>query len=414
VKIVSDLPMPPGDPAAIEDAAAAIGRYAVQVGDLAAATHRTMTGVVAGGEWTGSAVDAYTVWTRGLVRGVAGMEEPFAQVPRAVAGYAAALRTAQARVGEYNDCQQRAAAFQGPVSPAMSSSVQAGLQALRAYAEDALTALDQAADAAGRALNSIAETLDHVFGASGPFRAWLENVTRPWDAAAADAILEVLEGKGEEAEKAAEWAREGLPEELAKTMNEMLKAPLSEAAARTNLADAAASGDLQELDAILERWQNLRGAAQAFTDDWGAETSPLLARLLPGLKGLGAAADAATVIGGVYTMISPPEYDGGNLRAIDRVAGGAAAFGGAAGLAVTAGVDFSALSIGAFGLSFVPVAGQVLAVGAGLYLAGDWAYHHTHQIAHAFDTARHTAAHYADDVGHAASTGLSDITDGIL
>ncbi len=37
-------------------------------------------------------------------------------------------------------------------------------------------------------------------------------------------------------------------------------------------------------------------------------------------------------------------------------------------------------------------------VGAGLYLVGDWAYHNTHQIAHTFDSARHTAAHYADDL----------------
>jgi hypothetical protein len=39
-----------------------------------------------------------------------------------------------------------------------------------------------------------------------------------------------------------------------------------------------------------------------------------------------------------------------------------------------------------------------VAAAAGLYLVGDWAYHNTHLIAHTFDSARHTAAHYADDL----------------
>jgi hypothetical protein len=54
------------------------------------------------------------------------------------------------------------------------------------------------------------------------------------------------------------------------------------------------------------------------------------------------------------------------LSSWSRKAGDAATSftGGAAGLAVTAGVDFSTPPIGAFGLSFMPVVGQVIAVGA--------------------------------------------------
>jgi len=46
----------------------------------------------------------------------------------------------------------------------------------------------------------------------------------------------------------------------------------------------------------------------------------------------------------------------------------------------------------------LPGVGEVVAAAAGLYLVGDWAYHNTHAISHTFDSARHTAAHVADDL----------------
>jgi hypothetical protein len=79
--------------------------------------------------------------------------------------------------------------------------------------------------------------------------------------------------------------------------------------------------------------------------------------------------------------------------------------GSAAGLAgglveagVITGTAADLLSAGVLGSLAVPGIGEVVAAAAGLYLVGDWAYHNTHQIAHTFDSARHTAAHYADDL----------------
>lgn len=417
--------MPPGNPAAIEDEAAAVARYGVQAGDLAAATHRATTGVVSDGEWTGKAADAYTEWTQGLVRGLGRAEAPLSQVPRAVAGYAAALRTAQSRVTAYNDSVDAI----GVTGPGAYPAAQHRLAQLRADAEQALTDLEHTAEDSNRMLASIGDELGRIFEADGPFSTWLDTIMRPWDATAADVFLEILQRKGEaglkDFEAAADWKNGGLSKALAKTMNEMLKDPLTEAASRADLADAAASGDLQELDAVLQRWQNLRGAAQAFSDQWFDEPLSMLGKALPVLKGLGYLTGAAGVIGGVYTMISPPSYDGGTQQGLDRAAGAASALGGATGLAVGAGVDFGELAIAETSLAFVPGVGEALAVGAGLYLAGDWAYHHTHQIAHTFDVARHAAAHYADnvghavsgglsDLGHAASSGLSDLTGGLL
>ena len=95
-----------------------------------------------------------------------------------------------------------------------------------------------------------------------------------------------------------------------------------------------------------------------------------LLRLLPYLKNLGRAAGVLGVIGGTYTLISPPDYDSGGTRVAARVAGGGLLFGSAAGLAGSLGL----LGDGAVALA-IPGVGEVVAAAAGLYLVGDWAYH---------------------------------------
>ena len=414
---MSALRMPGGDPAALEAAAAALGRYASQVGNLASATHRSTTGIAADGDWTGGAANAYAAYTGGLASGVAGMEQPLGRIPAAVAGYAAALRTAQARVGAYQSYANQVSALQGPISQAEAAQIRTQAQELETYAGEALAGLQEAAGQAAAALNAIAQALVHVFDDSGPFHSWLETITRPWDAAAGDAFLEALLMRGEKAagvfEEAAKAAKEGkqfladLPAQLdaqfksivGGTMQEMLKG----------------NAGLAELEAATQRWQNLQDAAQTFSAGLGEDPAKsTLLKLLPGLKVFGSVADVAGVAGGIYLLAKPPEYDHGALQGVDRVAGAASIASGGIGLAANIGVDFGALSVGAMSLSWVPVAGTVIGVGAGLYLAGDWAYHHTHQIAHAFDVARHTVAHVADNIGHGLATGLSDITGGLL
>jgi uncharacterized protein YukE len=414
---MSGLQMPAGDPAALEAAAAALGRYAGQVGDLAGATHRSTTGIAADGDWTGGAADAYTAYTGGLVTGVAGMEQPLGRVPAAVAGYAAALRAAQARVGAYQSYARQVSTVQGPISRTEAAQIQTQAQELETYASEALTGLEEAARQTGAALNEIAQALNHVFDGSGPFHSWLENITRPWDSSAGDAFLEALLLRGEKAEKvfeeAAKAAKEG--KQFLEDLPAKLDAEFEDIVGGTMQEMLKGNAGLAELEAATERWQNLRDAAQTFAagvDDEPAEST--LLRLLPGLKAFDVVSNAASVVGGAYLLADPPEYDHGALRAVDRVAGVASIASGGIGLAVNAGVDFTALSVGAMSLSWVPVVGTALGVGAGLFLAGDWAYHHTHQIAHAFDVARHTVAHVADDVGHGLSTGLSDITGGLL
>jgi hypothetical protein len=105
-------------------------------------------------------------------------------------------------------------------------------------------------------------------------------------------------------------------------------------------------------------------------------------------------------LGGIYTAISPPEYDTGGARVAARVAGGGLALGSAIGLAgsIAAASDVTWATIALGGVISVPGVGEVAAAAAGLYLVGDWAYHNTHAISHTFDSARDTAAHVADDL----------------
>lgn len=429
--------MPAGNPAALESAAAELGRYASRIGDLAAATHRSTAGAVTDGDWTGGAADAYTAYTGGLVSGIGGMEQPLSRIPHAVSGYAAALRTAQSKVGAYQAYADQVNRIQGPVSATEAATIKTQSQQLETDARHALEGLDAAKKEAASALKAIGESLDQVFGKDGTFRKWLETIARPWDGAAGDAFLEALLKKGEtaeeafkEGEKAAEEGKnflKELPGKLEDEWHNILDDSIQE------LLNGNADGPT-----ATARFMQLQDAVETFSADIGeAPAKSGLLRALPGLRVFGGVTSAAGLIGGLYTAIAPPEYDHGAMRTAARVAGGAAAVGGGIGLGSSLGLIGGDTIATVAGASLtVPGIGEAVGVGAGLYLTGDYIYHHTHQIAHAFDVARHTVAHYADDVGggiasaaktvghgiasgagtveHGISSGLSDVTGGLL
>jgi hypothetical protein len=400
---VSDIAMPEGSPEALEQAAAQLRQLAVQAGDLAAASRKSMEGIALDADWTGRAAGSYGAWTGGLAAGVGRMEAPLAQVPPAADRYAAALRTAQQKVGAYQAYASQVSHFQGPVTTAQAAQNRTQAQTLATDAGDSLTLLEQAGKDLAWALEKAAEGLNYAFDDSGPFHAWLENLSRPVDALAGDAWAEAVIARGDKAKETAEFVEDlnkDFAEETVKILSPAAKDALQSFG---DLPDLAAEGNLQELDNALAEWQRLRGLTEAVGNSALKGTSPLLARLLPGLKTFGGVLDAAAIAGGIYNMVKPPEYDHGNLRALTRIAGGASVIDGTVGIIEKAGfVDFEELAIGAVDMSFVPGVGEALGVAAGLYLAGDYIYHNTHQIAHAFDTARHEVAHVADDVGHYA------------
>jgi hypothetical protein len=231
-----------------------------------------------------------------------------------------------------------------------------------------------------------------VFGADGSFHKWLETTSRPWDSAGGDAILEGIIQHGEKLEetfkddtKAAENAQKALQAALdsdfkdivGRTMQDMLKG----------------TAGLDDLKNAVENWKVVAQWTSEAASKGGALNLPeetRLLKMLPALKNLGRVADVVGIVGGAYTMVAPPEYDHGGARVAAQVAGGAMMVGSGVGLAASYGLLGSSM--------LIPGVGEGVAAAAGLYLVGDYIYHNTHQIAHTFDSARHTAAHYADDL----------------
>lgn len=101
---------------------------------------------------------------------------------------------------------------------------------------------------------------------------------------------------------------------------------------------------------------------------------------LPDAGAIGALGKLAAVVGvagDVFTLIDPGvqnPVEGGALR-------------GAAGLNIVGtGMAFAPTLAGLVGINavadWIPVAGQIIMVGTGLFLAGDWLYHHWDEVSH--------------------------------
>jgi uncharacterized protein YukE len=400
--------MPAGDPAALTAAANSLRSYAGQIATLSASTRSTAGQVAANADWTGSSADAYTAFTTNFASGMDGFHGPLMSIPGAMASYSAALADAQAKVTSYQTYAQQVNSS-GPVTAQENATIQAEAKLLMGEAEVALDNLEREADAAVRVLKSIGKEIDDIFGSEGPVRTWLETITRPWDSAGADAVLETFIDRGKDLEEEFEKAEKAFDEagkasaaakaEIASKLEAALDSDFKTIVGGVMHDMATGKANVTDLADAVSKWQVI---AQWTKDDADAATAAIdasaasapekeaLLKLLPALENLGRVADALGIIGGTYTAFSPPDYDTGTMRAVARGAGFALAGGSAVGLAA---------SFGWLGASaFVPGVGEAVAAAAGLYLVGDWAYHNTHQIAHTFDSARHTAAHYADDL----------------
>jgi hypothetical protein len=107
---------------------------------------------------------------------------------------------------------------------------------------------------------------------------------------------------------------------------------------------------------------------------------------------------AVAVIGDVGTIISP-----GGDNVVEDTANRTAA----AGNAISTLIVINAVG------DDVPVAGELIMVGTGLYLGGDWLYHHSKLVHDAVDNAGHAIVTGVDDTGHALSTGYNATTHAV-
>jgi hypothetical protein len=134
----------------------------------------------------------------------------------------------------------------------------------------------------------------------------------------------------------------------------------------------------EEFLSALSRWQAKADAAEFFTKQWAAEATTTL------VHGGGALhlVDKIALLPALLDDASMAIHPGaGGAHGVANRAAAVANFAGTAGMGLA---EIGAIDLG---VGWVPVAGQVVVVGTGLYLAGDWEYEHNVQFKNFVNTA---------------------------
>lgn len=159
-----------------------------------------------------------------------------------------------------------------------------------------------------------------------------------------------------------------------------------------------------DVDAQLDFASQVAGLERTLAGDPEASTASLLSKLkaggVPETGFLGVAGKFLAGVGvgsDILTLINP---------GVENQTEGNVVRGAAAANIVGTGMAFAPGMAGLVGINavadWVPVAGQVVMLGTGLFLAGDWAYHNVKWF--------HDGA---DAVGHVASEGAKKVWDGV-
>lgn len=364
--------MPGGDPAALERLAAQLDAAASGADSLASRTARTTADIRTNADWTGTAADGYTAFTGNLTSGVGATRAPLAKIASAVRGYAGYLRTAQEKVSAYSTAAQTANASKHPADVTAAKTAEAD-------ARSAIADQQTAGDHAEAEVREATGEMENPFGPEGVVREWIEKIHAPWDSLAGDAALAKLLSRahlGEDMVKEATKFAEELPK--------MLRQSADALDATLEAANADWETNVSETLRLLDDYDAIR----KFNVSW-LEAGEGLTRGAGILKGIGMGSDVLGIAGDVYTEIKPP--DSGAMGWADR---------GVAG--VNLGLSGADL-LGLAGVTAeVPVAGQVVLVGTGLYLGGDYLYHHWkpfHDV--------------CNDVGHATVSAAKGVWHGI-
>ncbi|HEY1574866.1 MAG TPA: hypothetical protein VGG05_26290 [Pseudonocardiaceae bacterium] len=370
----------PGDPDALLRLADELEGHAGTAGQLSSDSASYSSQAKTSANWTGSAADAYTGFTNGVSQGVAGVPGPLRSVAGAIRGYAGVLKSAQ----------QRVAAAQTAAQSATGDAVATATATADSTTKAATSELEQSGEQTKGVLQQAVEDLDKIWEKSEPVRGFIEKLHAPWDALGADSVLESLLKKGESVTEAvADWQKE-MPGEVDKWWGDV-----------SSLAHDADNGlaSWEDVASMADRFTSKVNAAEAFTKQWASDTSWVGKATAVGdvaSKVLGVTA----LVGDAGTLIHPE--DSGVMGDVDRAA---------------AGVN-GALVIANLATDEIPVVGEVTMIATGVYLGGDYLYHHWpwfhdtantvgHAVATAATTTAHAVASAATTTAHAVSSAAS-------
>lgn len=437
----------PGDPGAIRSAAGQIGRLSAQIGAHGSAIDKQAGGLVGSG-WIGPAASRYSRVSNQLAGVHCDIENILGSLPGALDSYADELEAAQEQVaraeqlmGDADEAHTSAMASL-PAAPAHPGSAAAehyqatvdGIgttyqQQSSAASHVAGTAMSQHQVAVTRLTSHLRRVSDEGSGVDATLTRIGDSLGVPVAVLSALSTIALLRASGRLATVGPAFASTAAQE------SEQLTKVLASALVRGDITiDEGAARIVSFSDHLELASQMYTNAARA---DVGAGGLLNLGRFTGAAKWVGRGAGVTAILGDAYTVWHPDE--GGTWGHVEQ------------GMAVANGVATGgSLAIDGFGLAeaggllaantaldWVPVAGQVLAVGTGLYLLGNYLYSHTKwfhngidDIGHGFAIAGEAVGHVTvatvnaigtgsndvdhtinvglDDAGHAISAGLSD------
>lgn len=349
------LPAPPaGDPAALYAFATQLESCADSFADLGASTKSVTTDIRDRAQWTGDAAEAYTSFCTVVA-------QPLGEAPARLRTIAAALRRHAAVLEK---AQQQVTAANAVAEQATPEAVPSAA----ATAKEAGGSAQKEVDDSGKAETGEVEEAKAWYAEwwekAEPVRKVLEAVLAPFDIVAADHWIEMLEKAAGQPE---EWIN-GL-DELIGEAQELKGAgkPITDLLINAAKEAESVGNKLDAFDAFSPGW--LRAAAGNLGAVRGLSTT---------LTGLGLVADAGT-------MISP--QDKGAMGWVDRSA---------------AGVN-GGLLVANLAMDEIPVAGEVVMIGTGAYLAGDYLYHHWTPFRNVCDDVGHGTVSVVKGAGHAVT-----------
>ena len=384
------IPLPAGDPAALESWAKQLTDCADAFDSLVSETKKVTTNVADQAEWTGSAADSYRQFCTGVVQSAGRVPTSLREISSAVGTYAQTLAAAQQQVRSAVEQANNTTAVgrQAALDSALQVSATAGQQA------------SASARTAAAKVNSATSGLSGLWDHTEPGRKLIEFILAPFDTVAADHWIDLLK---EMAGQPSEWLSE-LSKEY-EGVESLIAGGASWVARRDAIVDLA--GKTERIGSLLDAWNAyapgwLKGAAGSIAEIRGLSNV---------LTGLGLVADASTLISpqdhGVMAMIDriaagsnaaamllqqgfsrklitfkPAEADpdaapgtGEATAEADSAAAEDAVAEGGEEVATEAAVDTGLITLNA-SLDWIPVAGEVVMIGTGVYLAGDFLYHH--------------------------------------
>lgn len=365
---------PPGDPAALFESCDTVERLAGRVGDLAAGAGRTTADVRARAEWSGNTADAYTRFTGGMSVSLAGAESPLTRIAASVRRYAEVLAAAKREIAAAAQAAHAAQVAQASGDPNAATTIATA----RHHAERQHAAVRQAAEESSKEVGGAREELLRLWERSEPVREWIDKLKAPWDAAGADKGLAMLIERGEAPTK---WAGK-LPDLIDDWFHTEV----------AGLAHDADNGLVpwSEVDAAAARYGSKVDAATTFTQGWLNDTR-FLRGATPFLKGASASLSVVGIGTDIVTAISPE--DRGAMGWVDRGA---------------AGVNGGLLAANLF-VDEIPVAGEVMMIGTGVYLGGDYLYHHWKPFHNAVDAVGHGTVTVTKDIGHGVTSAVKSV-----